>query len=137
MPSELEALPSTGALRTFEAAARHLSFTAAALELGRTQGAVSHQMRELESRLGVSLFEREARGIALTVGVDGSIWIRGVDDVDSVQWMVLNSDGGSAFSVRLPVKLRVRAATSNAVWGTTTDELDVPYIVRLTIPEVM
>jgi len=43
-----------------------LSFTQAASELGLTQGAISHQVRELESRLGARLFERGARGIALT-----------------------------------------------------------------------
>ncbi len=66
MPDRPRVLPSTAALRAFEAAARHLSFTGAAVELRRTQGAVSHQIRELETRLGVTLFEREARGIALT-----------------------------------------------------------------------
>jgi LysR family glycine cleavage system transcriptional activator len=59
-------LPSTAALRAFETAARHLSFTVAAAELGQTQGAVSHQIRELETRLGAKLFERKARGIALS-----------------------------------------------------------------------
>ncbi len=59
-------LPSTAALRAFEAASRRLSFTDAGAALGRTQGAVSHQIRELETLLGVRLFEREARGIALT-----------------------------------------------------------------------
>ena len=66
MPGKPESLPSTAALRAFEAAARHLSFTGAAVELSRTQGAVSHQISELETRLGVTLFERKARGIALT-----------------------------------------------------------------------
>lgn len=53
-------------LRTFEAAARHRSFTAAALELGTTQPAVSQQLKRLESRLGIRLFDRIYRGIALT-----------------------------------------------------------------------
>ena len=66
MPDRLEPLPSTAALRAFEAAARHLSFTGAAVELSRTQGAVSHQISELEARLGVTLFERKSRGIELT-----------------------------------------------------------------------
>ena len=66
MPFRPQALPSTAALRAFEAAARHLGFTSAAVELGQTQGAVSHQIRELETRLGVKVFERKARGIALT-----------------------------------------------------------------------
>ncbi len=53
-------------LRTFEAAARHRSFTAAALELGTTQPAISQQLKRLESRLGIRLFDRIYRGIALT-----------------------------------------------------------------------
>jgi LysR family glycine cleavage system transcriptional activator len=59
-------LPSTAALRAFDAAARHSSFTRAAAELGQTQGAVSHQIRELEQRLRARLFDRGPRGIRLT-----------------------------------------------------------------------
>lgn len=54
------------ALRAFEAAARHLNFTRAALELCVSQGAVSHQVARLEDRLGVQLFRRLPRGLALT-----------------------------------------------------------------------
>lgn len=54
------------ALRAFEASARHLSFTRAAIELCVTQGAVSHQVAALEKRLGVPLFRRLPRGLALT-----------------------------------------------------------------------
>ncbi len=54
------------ALRAFEAAARHLSFTRAAIELRVSQGAVSHQVALLESRLGVRLFRRLPRGLILT-----------------------------------------------------------------------
>ena len=54
------------ALRAFEAAARHLSFTRAALELHVTQNAVSAQVKNLEDRLGVPLFRRLPRGLALT-----------------------------------------------------------------------
>jgi len=63
MPS---GLPPLNALRAFEAAARHLSFTRAAEELHVTQAAVSHQIRALERNLGVSLFYRGARGLRLT-----------------------------------------------------------------------
>jgi LysR family transcriptional regulator of beta-lactamase len=54
------------ALRAFEAAARHQNFTRAALELCVSQAALSHQIRALEERLGVSLFNRLPRGVALT-----------------------------------------------------------------------
>ena len=54
------------ALRAFEAAARHLNFTRAAIELCVSQGAVSHQVAQLERRLGTRLFLRLPRGLALT-----------------------------------------------------------------------
>ncbi|WP_369059398.1 LysR family transcriptional regulator [Caulobacter sp. 73W] len=54
------------ALRAFEASARHLSFTRAAIELCVTQAAVSHQVKGLEQRLGATLFRRLPRGLALT-----------------------------------------------------------------------
>ena len=54
------------ALRTFEVAARHLSFTKAAAELHITQGAVSQQIKQLEGSLGFPLFHRGPRGLALT-----------------------------------------------------------------------
>lgn len=59
-------LPPLAAVRVFEAAARHLNFTAAAAELGMTQAAVSYQIKLLEERLGIALFRREGRGVALT-----------------------------------------------------------------------
>ncbi|MDI3326812.1 LysR substrate-binding domain-containing protein [Pontibacterium granulatum] len=59
-------LPPLNALKAFDAAARHLSVTAAADELCVTQGAVSKQIRQLESALGVGLFERKPNGITLT-----------------------------------------------------------------------
>jgi LysR family transcriptional regulator of beta-lactamase len=54
------------ALKAFEASARHLSFTRAAIELAVTQAAVSHQVKSLEARLGSPLFRRLPRGLALT-----------------------------------------------------------------------
>lgn len=61
-----KSLPPLGWFRAFDAAARHLSFTLAADELGLTQSAVSQQMRSLETRLGEPLFVRLPRGLALT-----------------------------------------------------------------------
>ncbi|TAM52237.1 MAG: LysR family transcriptional regulator [Paraburkholderia sp.] len=59
-------LPPLNSVRAFEAAARHQSFTAAADELSVTITAVSHQIRQLEARLGQKLFERTGRAVALT-----------------------------------------------------------------------
>src|SRR3569832_1944645 len=60
------AMPPLSALRAFEAAAWFLSLMLAARELNVTAGALSHQIRGLEDFLGVKLFERRVRAIALT-----------------------------------------------------------------------
>lgn len=59
-------LPPLDALRVFEAAARHLSFAAAAQELHLTASAVSHRIKALEEQLGLALFERLTRKVRLT-----------------------------------------------------------------------
>jgi LysR family transcriptional regulator, glycine cleavage system transcriptional activator len=59
-------LPALDLLRSFESAARHLSFTLAAKELFLTQSAVSRQIQQVEASLGVPLFERRHRALALT-----------------------------------------------------------------------
>ena len=59
-------LPPLSALRAFEAAARHVSFSRAATELHVTPGAISHQIHALEEDLGVRLFHRLNRSIELT-----------------------------------------------------------------------
>jgi LysR family glycine cleavage system transcriptional activator len=62
----LRRLPVLNALKSFEAAARHESFTRAAEELCVTQGAVSHQVKALEQELGVELFHRERQRLVIT-----------------------------------------------------------------------
>lgn len=59
-------LPSTKNLQAFLATAEHLNFTHAASAMAMTQGAISRQIQSLESMMGVSLFYRHARGLALT-----------------------------------------------------------------------
>lgn len=58
--------PSISSVRAFEATARLLSFTRAAVELNVTQSAISHGVRDLEERFGVELFLREGRNLSLT-----------------------------------------------------------------------
>ncbi len=71
-------LPRLDLLRSFEAAARHLSFTLAANELALTQSAVSRQIQQMEEGLGVALFERQHRSLALTDA--GKVMNRAVTD---------------------------------------------------------
>ncbi len=61
-------LPGTRALVVFEAASRHLNFSRAADEVGLTPAAVSHQIREIEDRLQIELFQRTSRSMRLTEG---------------------------------------------------------------------
>ena len=71
-------LPSLNALRAFEAAGRHLSFSRAAAELHVTPAAVGQQVRTLESYLGETLFVRQNRSVELTVA--GQALLPGVSD---------------------------------------------------------
>lgn len=66
MHKALRQLPSLDFLKGFEAAGRRLSFTRAAEELHLTQSALSRQVQALEAALGVALFERRHRALALT-----------------------------------------------------------------------
>ncbi len=64
-------LPSLNALRAFESAARHVSFTLAACELNVSHAAISRHIRELEAWLGSKLFHRTGRGVELTETGEG------------------------------------------------------------------
>lgn len=66
MRSLRDLIPSANALVVFETAGRRLSFTAAAQELGMTQAAVSYAVKGLEQHLGLPLFHRRHRAVALT-----------------------------------------------------------------------
>ena len=78
MRKEIDRLPPLDLLLAFEAAARHLSFTRAAAERFVTQSAVSRQIQQLEASLGVLLFERRHRALALTEA--GGVMQRAVTD---------------------------------------------------------
>ncbi|MCK5576344.1 MAG: transcriptional regulator GcvA [Sphingomonadales bacterium] len=94
-------LPPLNAVRVFEAAARHLSFTRAAQELNVTQAAVSHQIKSLEGHLGFRLFRRTGRALMLTD--EGQVLFPGVrDSLDGLQAafrLVLDEDGAGSSGV--------------------------------------
>jgi len=71
--------PSLKAIKTFQIAARHSSFAVAADELCITPSAVSHQIKTLETQLGLPLFSRNARALALTDA--GARYLEQIDDL--------------------------------------------------------
>lgn len=81
------------ALRAFEASARHLNFTRAAIELCVTQAAVSHQVRVLEQRLKVTLFKRLPRGLMITPEGEALLPVLR-DSFDRMAEMLERFDGG-------------------------------------------
>ena len=113
MPRRPYDLPSLTTLAAFEAAARHLSFKEASGELNVTPGAVSHQIKALESDLGVALFDRQHRGVALTeAGARlAQVLARGFGDVSSVVRQV------RAAGVDAPVTVATTTAVSS-LWLT-------------------
>ncbi len=97
-------------LRTFEAAARHLSFTAASHELGLTQTAVSQHIKALESKLGQNLFMRRARSLQLTdIGQAYLISVR-----DALEHIEFSTTG--LFGPELETSIIVRASAAMIVW---------------------
>ncbi|NCF29643.1 MAG: transcriptional regulator GcvA [Gammaproteobacteria bacterium] len=101
-------LPPLNALRAFEAAARHLSFTRAAEELHVTQAAISHQVKALEEHLGRKLFKRLNR--ALLLSDDGQAYLPSV----SRAFTLLNEATDNLVSKQAPGPLTVSALPSFA-----------------------
>lgn len=102
----MNTMPPLNSLCAFEAAARHLSLTKAAAELNVSPGAISHQIRGLEALLGVQLFERRVRAIALTAagkllypGVQTGLThlreaVAGLKQTDSARVLVVSTPPG-------------------------------------------
>lgn len=89
----LISLPSLAVLQCFEAAARHQSFTAAAQDLGLTQGAVSRHMKELEAHIGAPLFRRDGRGVRLT-DAGHTLWMEVTSDLQRLRRTISRAVAG-------------------------------------------
>ncbi|MBG6198889.1 MAG: LysR family transcriptional regulator [Roseibium album] len=97
-------------LRTFEAAARHLSFTAASRELGLTQTAVSQHIKALEGQLGQNLFIRKAKSLQLTeIGRAYLVSVR-----DSLEHIAFSTNG--LFGPAQETTIVVRASAAMIIW---------------------
>lgn len=104
-------LPGTRALRTFEAAARHLNFTRAAEEVGLTPAAVSHQIKELEDQLDLVLFARGGRNLQLTPA--GMVLFEAAASaLQSLQRAVGRARGMARGATQLRISLSARFATN-------------------------
>jgi LysR family transcriptional regulator, glycine cleavage system transcriptional activator len=139
-------LPPLSALRAFEAAARHMSFSKAADELAVTPAAISHQVHALEEDLGVRLFHRRNRQVALTAsarvllpglseafaGIQASVRrLRSHNDTGTLtvtaspsfaaKWLVLRLH---RFQQRCP-DIDVRISASDAVVDLTRGDFDI------------
>lgn len=129
-------LPPLGSMRAFEAAARRESFKLAAIELGVTPTAISHQIRQLEETLGVSLFVRQTRKVTLTeVGRDLYAVLRKAFDeistaVKSVRRRPLRQVATLSATVAFTAKLLVPHAASfrelHPGWDLRLDARDDP-----------
>jgi LysR family transcriptional regulator of beta-lactamase len=137
------------ALKAFEAAARHLSFTRAAEELNVTQAAISHQVKGLEARLRVKLFRRSNRGLQLTdegLALAPTLWeafgavdrlfeqfetggVREVVTVSAVGTFVVGAllDRLGTFRAAYPL-IDLRLLTNNNTVDLATERLD--YAIR-------
>ncbi len=96
--------PSLKAIKTFQIAAKHSSFAVAADELCITPSAVSHQIKTLETQLGLPLFSRSARALALTDA--GARYLEQIDDLfmrlDSVTEQLCARFGRSSVRLHVP-----------------------------------
>jgi LysR family glycine cleavage system transcriptional activator len=96
--------PSLKAIKTFQVAAKHSSFAVAADELCITPSAVSHQIKSLETQLGLPLFSRGARALALTDA--GARYLEQIDDLfmrlDSVTEQLRARFGRSSVRLHVP-----------------------------------
>ncbi|MCO4316453.1 LysR substrate-binding domain-containing protein [Phyllobacterium sp. 21LDTY02-6] len=150
-------IPPLGSLRAFEASARLLSFRLAGDELGVTQSAISHRIAELESVLGIKLFERQPRGVSLTDAgtlyypymrdafekiARGTALISRIGTADdlaletyatfAVRWLIPRLAGFR----KVNPSLAIRIGTSQLDWELNIDNCDIG-IIHTTRPERM
>ncbi len=128
-------LPPLSAVRVFEAAGRHENFTAAAAELAMTQAAVSYQVNLLEKRLGVLLFHREGKRVALSDAgrrLAGSL--SGAFETMDAAFAALRGDDASLLTVSTTVVF----ANAWFAWRMGSFQMAHPHLaVRLNALDVM
>lgn len=144
-------LPSLSAAKAFEAAARHLSFRAAAEELSVTHSAISHQVKSLEAQLGVPLFRRGPQSVSLTEAgkilfpvlrdafdtiAEGADQVRAIESpkevtvqvymTTAVYWLIPRLH---EFQTRHP-DIKVRLSTSRINWEFDPEQADIGIVLE-------
>ncbi len=106
----LRRLPPLNALRAFEAAGRHVSFTKAADELSVTPGAISRQIKLLEDVLGVELFERTGRDLRISAEANDYVAALGTafDQMERATKRLMGAQGESSLRVHCPMTFTLR-----------------------------
>jgi hypothetical protein len=70
----------------------------------------------------------------MVAGLDGGFWLCGWHgEGDTVEWIYLDPSGAPKGRVDLPVGFQMLAGDSSTVWGSETDDLDVPYLLRFRV----
>ena len=150
----LRRLPPLNALKAFEAAARHESFTRAAEELCVTQGAVSHQVKALELELGLKLFNRERQRLIITeagreyltvlreafdriaVGTERLVSARPQVSSPSARRRISPQNGLSTASVDLPRRIQASTCGSQPHSITSTSRARMSILLSATATAV-
>jgi LysR family glycine cleavage system transcriptional activator len=132
-------LPPLNWLRAFEVSARCLNFTHAAEELCLTQGAISQQIRQLESHLGVALFKRLPRGLSLTE--EGQAYLPVVQD--AITRLAVGTNEIFGQHKRRPIKVRGSLsffvhwlAPKLADFSLAHPHVDIRYISNIWVKEL-
>ena len=98
----------------------------------RTGGSVPRDIRAAAER-ALDLPDRLPPVRSVVKGIDGTIWLEQSDGVIGGRWTVLDENGLPAFEVQLNPTIRLQQAKRDAIWATTVDEFDVPYIVHFRV----
>lgn len=103
------------------------------LDAARRKGTLAGSSNERLVEQGLDLPDRFPPVRTVLVGIDGTLWLERFGEGRAGDWLVLSRTGDALFRVQIPSTLDVHAVSATDVWGTDRDELDVSYIVRMTL----
>ena len=114
-----------------EAISIGVSMAEPAIEASRRAGASVPRDIRSAVRDGLSIPRDFPPVRNVVFGVDETIWLQRMVDLEGGPWVVIDGGGRSLFEVDLPPSLTVQQAFRDAIWGTMVDDLGIPYVIRL------